>query len=193
MLRIVKLGGSLHRAPELADCLQAIVRAGGGVVLVPGGGPFADTVRAVQLRTGISDAAAHRMAMLAMEQYGLMLCDLEPRLVPADSRLKIANALAHGRTPVWQPMQMCLNAVDIPENWSVTSDSLAAWLAIELSADSLTLIKHGRPATADPAAMAASGYVDQAFPFFAGKFGGALHVLDSHEAKAMSGASMQPA
>lgn len=193
MLRIVKLGGSLHRAPELADCLKAIVHAGEGVVLVPGGGPFADTVRTVQAQTGISDATAHRMAMLAMEQYGLMLCELEPSLVPADSRLKIAKALTLGRTPVWQPVEMCRNAENIPENWSVTSDSLAAWLAIELAADSLTLIKHERPADTDPIAMAVSGYVDQSFPFFASKFGGALHVLDIHEANTVTAWLMQPA
>ncbi|MHB1085145.1 MAG: amino acid kinase family protein [Thiobacillus sp.] len=193
MLRVVKLGGSLHRAPELADCLKAIVHAGEGVVVVPGGGPFADTIRTVQAQSGISDATAHHMAMLAMEQYGLMLCELEPNLVPVDSMEKIATALSQGHTPIWQPVEMCRNAEDIPKDWSVTSDSLAAWLAIKLAAESLILIKHACPADTGPVAMAVSGYVDKAFPFFASKFGGTIHVLDIHEANTITSWLMQPA
>lgn len=122
------------------------------------------------------------MALLAMEQYGLMLCDLEPGLVPVNSMENIASTLAQGHTPVWLPAAMCLDASDIHENWTVTSDSLAAWLAIRLAADSLTLIKYERPSDADPIAMAMTGWVDTAFPFFANKFGGPIHVLGLQEA-----------
>lgn len=186
MLRVVKLGGSLHRAAELENCLKVLARADVGVVLVPGGGPFADTVRMIQAQSGISDATAHRMAMLAMEQYGLVLCDLEPGLIPVNNIVDIARTLAKGHTPLWMPVEMCRNASDIPENWSVTSDSLAAWLAIQLAADSLTLIKRERPVDLNPIAMAVSGWVDKAFPFFANKFDGVIHVLDLHEANTIT-------
>jgi aspartokinase-like uncharacterized kinase len=187
MLRVVKLGGSLHREPELKTCLEALASVGEDVVLVPGGGPFADTVRKVQAQSKISDAAAHDMAMLAMEQYGLMLCDLNPGLVPVASLDNIHHTLKQGLMPVWLPSVMCRNAVDIPQNWSVSSDSLAVWLAIQLSASNLTLIKYGRPANTDPVAMAVSGWVDDAFPFFAKRFGGTLHILDFQEVKLISG------
>lgn len=193
MLRVVKLGGSLHRAPGLVACLKTFAGAADGIVLVPGGGPFADTVRRVQAQSGISDAAAHLMAMLAMEQYGLMLCDLEPGLVPVKTLENINSTVAQGRTPVWLPSEMCRNAPDISENWSVTSDSLAAWLAIKLAAESLTLIKSVRPADADPTAMAIAGWVDKAFPFFANKFGGPVHVLHLHEADTVKEWVIQPA
>lgn len=193
MFRVVKLGGSLHSVPELANCLDALANPDQGVVLVPGGGPFADTVRLAQTQYGISDAAAHHMAMLAMEQYGLMLCDLKPGLVPAGSVDAIERTLRQGFTPVWLPSGMCRHAVDIPQNWSVSSDSLAAWLAIRLSAASLTLIKYERPADTDPAAMAAAGWVDKAFPVFASKFRGTLHVLDFREICVISTWLAQPA
>lgn len=193
MLRVVKLGGSLHRSPELKNCLKALVCAGNGIVLVPGGGPFADTVRMIQTQSRISDATAHRMAMLAMEQYALMLCDLEPNLVPVESLLDMASQCAQGHTPIWLPLEMCRNASNIPESWSVTSDSLAAWLAIELAAESLTLIKHERPANTDPVAMSASGWVDKAFPFFARKFKGTLHVLGIQEANSIAKWSVEHA
>jgi len=192
MLRVVKLGGSLYRVPELAQCLDALAAAGGETVLVPGGGPFADVVRTVQTHSGISDAAAHHMAILAMEQYGLMLCDLNPSLVPADSLGNIGHALGQGFTPVWMPAEMCRHAAELTQNWSVTSDSLAAWLAIQLSADNLTLVKYGQPTDTDPLAMAASGWVDQGFPAFANAFDGSLRVLDFHGASTISAWLLEP-
>ncbi|HEY9098352.1 MAG TPA: aspartate/glutamate/uridylate kinase [Thiobacillus sp.] len=193
MLRVVKLGGSLIRAPELAHCLQGLSRANEDILLVPGGGPFADTVRTVQQTSGISDAAAHHMAMLAMEQYGLMLCALEPGLVPADNLKSIEKALSEGATPVWLPARMCRNSPDIPENWTVTSDSLAVWIAIKMAADNLTLIKQECHTNLDPDAMALSGYVDSAFPVFAQQFGGAIHVLDMQAATTTAPWIKQPA
>ncbi|BBP05166.1 hypothetical protein TPL01_10470 [Sulfuriferula plumbiphila] len=182
MLRVVKLGGNLHEAPELADWLQVLARAGGRIVVVPGGGPFADAVRAAQARWGFTDAAAHHMALLAMEQYGLMLCALEPGLIPASDPEDIARVLVRGRTPVWLPSSLCVGAADIPESWSVTSDSLAAWLAARLGAEALALVKHTVPVDIDPRALALAGWVDTAFPHFAKAFGKPIHLLGRQEA-----------
>jgi len=183
MLRVVKLGGSLHDSPWLTSWLDALAQAGGRVVLVPGGGPFADAVRETQRCCHFSDAAAHRLSLLAMEQYGLMLCDLEPDLLPAATPQMITDAIAHGRTPVWLPSGMCLGAPDIPESWSVTSDSLAVWLAHHLGAEALALVKHGEGDAGDIRALADAGLVDSAFPGFAARYAKPIHIL-SHCAPA---------
>ena len=65
---IVKLGGSVVRAPELSSWLDAIVAARRPIVVVAGGGALADEVRACQAELGFGDPAAHRMALLAMDQ-----------------------------------------------------------------------------------------------------------------------------
>ncbi len=65
---VVKLGGSVIRSPDLASWLEAIVDARAPVVVVPGGGALADEVRACQASLGFGDGAAHRMALLAMDQ-----------------------------------------------------------------------------------------------------------------------------
>lgn len=140
-LWIVKLGGSLARSPALPAWLDAIATGGGMLVVVPGGGPFADEVRAMQRRWAFSDATAHRMALLAMEKYGLMLASLQPRLRSAASRSEIARVLKDDGVPVWLPTRMAVGRPDIPESWDVTSDSLAAWLAVQLRADGLVLVK----------------------------------------------------
>lgn len=138
---VVKLGGSLAGSPLLAVWLDAIALGGGRIVLVPGGGDFADKVREMQDRWGFDDRRAHHMAVLAMEQYGLMLAGLRSDLVPVDSRRAIRNALRQGRVPVWLASRMVIGRPEIPESWEVTSDSLAAWLAASLRAAGVVLVK----------------------------------------------------
>ena len=181
MFRVVKLGGSLHDSPELAGWLRMLAYAGGRIVVVPGGGPYADTVRAAQMRVGISDAAAHHMALLAMDQYALMLCDLQPNLVPAASTQEIAKAIAHGLTPIWLPSKMSLKAPDIPRNWSVTSDSLSAWLAHHLGAEALALVKYENPGIDDLSILADGGWIDMAFTDYARIFGKPVNIIGQDE------------
>src|SRR5690348_718277 len=110
---VVKLGGSHAASPMLRRWLAAIAAAQ-LVVLVPGGGPFADAVRAAQPAMGFDDATAHQMALLAMAQYGLALTALDPRLRPADSRNAIRATSAAGHVPVWLPWPMLSDATEVP-------------------------------------------------------------------------------
>jgi len=137
---VVKLGGSLFDSDHLRDWLKVLANAG-SVVIVPGGGPFADQVRQAQLRWGFDDSSAHVMALLAMEQFGNMLCSLEPGLVPAASIAQIDEVIKRGKTPVWMPTSMVMADPEIEQSWDVTSDSLAAWLSGHLGANKLFLVK----------------------------------------------------
>src|SRR6266700_3485022 len=123
---VVKLGGSHAFSAHLASWVAAIADCAGDVVVVPGGGPFADAVREAQPKIGFDDDAAHHMALLAMEQYGCALASLNGALVRADSLAAIGHAREAVKVPVWMPARMAL-AADIPASWDITSDSLAAW------------------------------------------------------------------
>jgi dihydroneopterin aldolase len=173
---VIKLGGSQAFAPHLRHWLDAIASRAGSIVLVPGGGPFADTVRDAQPRIGFDDGAAHRMALLAMEQYGCALASMNAHFTLAESQTEIARALAERLVPVWLPSRMVLAAREIPWSWEVTSDSLAAWLAGELPASRLVLVKPGA-ARMDAEALAARGIVDPAFPGFLARSGATVTVL----------------
>ena len=166
-LTVIKLGGSHAFAPQLKDWIGAVAAQAGRIVLVPGGGPFADAVRDAQARMGFDDGAAHRMALLAMEQYGCALASGRREFSPADSYAAIGRALEVKQVPVWLPTRMVL-AADIPASWEVTSDSLAAWLAAKLGARRLLLVKHvDAGATAVRVReLVARGIVDPAFPRF---------------------------
>jgi aspartokinase-like uncharacterized kinase len=175
---VVKLGGSFAFARELEDWLDALATCAGRVVVVPGGGPFADAVRAAQARMRFDDRAAHHMALLAMEQYGVALASLRPGLRLAASIAAIRQALSEPLVPVWSPTGMVLGADDVPASWAVTSDSLAAWLAGAIGAARVLLVKRAAAVgPIDAEQLAATGIVDAAFPSFLRASGAAATIM----------------
>ena len=137
---IVKLGGSLARERQFARWIEAIRNCKSGAIIVPGGGPFADCVREAQRTMRFSDAAAHRMALIAMEQYAIACASSFPDMLLMSEEAQL-RLIGKGRTAFWLPSRMALGADDLPESWQVTSDSLAAWLALQLDAPGLVVIK----------------------------------------------------
>jgi 5-(aminomethyl)-3-furanmethanol phosphate kinase len=165
---IVKLGGSLAHTPQFAAWLEALAAWGGPLILVPGGGAFADCVRAAQGAMGFNDTAAHRMALNAMGQFGIALAAYSDAFTLAASRDELDSALSGGEIPVWLPEKMVLGASDVPRCWEVTSDSLAAWLAWTYAARRLLLIKASDLAAPGSVRdLAADKIVDPLFPRFA--------------------------
>ncbi|MGQ0443937.1 MAG: amino acid kinase family protein [Beijerinckiaceae bacterium] len=165
---IVKLGGSLAHTPQCGAWLEALAAWGGPVILVPGGGPFADCVRSAQGVMGFNDTAAHRMALIAMGQFGIAIAAYSDAFALAASHDELDSALSSGKIPVWLPERMVLEASDVPRCWEMTSDSLAAWLAWTYGARRLLLIKAGDlPAPGSVHELAAAKIVDPLFPRFA--------------------------
>jgi dihydroneopterin aldolase len=165
---VVKLGGSFALSPHLREWIAAIATRAGRIVIVPGGGPFADVVRIAQAPMGFDDRAAHRMGLLAMEQYGHAIASLDEWLSPADSLESIHRNLADGKVPVWLPAGMVSADASIPPSWDVTSDSLAAWLAGKIGAKRLVLVKHVEATenAVRAADLTARGIIDKAFVDF---------------------------
>ena len=166
---VVKIGGSLLGSVELERWLQIFAQySDGKVIIVPGGGVFADAVRESQRLSNISDACAHRLAVLAMDQYGLLLANLNPLLATAKSELEIAERTWQHRAIVWLPSKMVFADDTISQSWDVTSDSIAAWLAEKLNATHLLLIKSERPDESELSLQVVtdSGLVDEAFSQF---------------------------
>jgi aspartokinase-like uncharacterized kinase len=177
---VVKLGGSMLGAPELQAWLDMLSsQSDGRVVVVPGGGVFADAVRQAQQKAGFDDAAAHHVALLAMDQYGLVMKALQPTLVTAASELEIAERSWQHRAIVWLPSSMVLADDTIPKSWDVTSDSLAAWLATRLGAERLVLVKSAglSQGGTTPAQLSREGIVDAAFPEFMAQLSCPIHIV----------------
>ena len=126
---VVKLGGSVVRSGELPAWLDAIAASQRPIIVVPGGGALADEVRACQASLGFNDAAAHRMALLAMDQLAWAVAGIRAGFEVGDTEQALRASLACGRVAVWAPYSLVAGRGDIPQSWTMTSDSLALWLA----------------------------------------------------------------
>jgi aspartokinase-like uncharacterized kinase len=141
---VVKIGGGLLGEAGALDRVCAAAAALGRrepVVVMPGGGPFADTVREIDGRLGLSPHTAHWMAILAMDQYAHLLAERIPggRLVEEPGA--IAGALSAGAVAVLAPSRWLRAADALPHSWEATSDSAAAFVAGALDAVRLDLVK----------------------------------------------------
>jgi dihydroneopterin aldolase len=162
---VVKLGGSTADQAERNVWIEALAGSSLPIVIVPGGGPFANQVRSAQKRMRFSDDAAHAMAILAMDQFGHVILDGHQRLSAARSLDDIEFALRERLVPVWLPSALAISAPDIPASWDVTSDALAAWLASKIGAAALLLIKQTNAFAEDDRtdSLTAKGVVDAGF------------------------------
>jgi aspartokinase-like uncharacterized kinase len=122
----VKFGGSLMDIA--ADVLCDLKASGRPILIIPGGGMFADTVR----NSGAGDETAHWMAVLGMEQYGWYLSGFD---VPAAD----TPILPEKGVLIFLPYRLLREADPLPHFWDVTSDSVAAWIAGKCRTDLLLL------------------------------------------------------
>jgi aspartokinase-like uncharacterized kinase len=141
---VVKLGGGMLACSEHLSPVLATVAAAARhqhLLVVPGGGPFADAVRDVDRRIALTDDAVHWMAVLAMNQYAHLIAARLAAAALAENLDEIATALADGRVPVLVPYRWLRAADPLPHSWDVTSDSIAAWVAGASGARRLVLVK----------------------------------------------------
>jgi aspartokinase-like uncharacterized kinase len=141
---VVKIGGGLLSQSCFLDTVLAAIRAAARqhrIVIVPGGGPFADTVRGLDKQVKLSDDAAHWMAVLGMDQYAHLIASRLDGASIVETPLDIIKALEGGKVPVLAPSRWLRTADPLPHSWEVTSDSIAAWVSGEVGANRLVLVK----------------------------------------------------
>ncbi len=173
---VVKLGGSLYNTPELSNWLQAlaIYSARQPIIIVPGGGPFADLVRDAQKQHALSDTTAHHMAIVAMKQFGILIMGLEPRcqLLTSDRNLAPLS--------IWLPDDSILKQSTIEQSWNISSDSLALWLSGEVSAQQLLLVKCIEPPSTSIKQLAEQNIIDNGFSDLFAKTAVTIKIIHSH-------------
>lgn len=140
---LLKVGGSLYRHPELRSCATAWANLAGEhrLLLLPGGGPFADGIRQADADFQLSQSAAHWMAILAMDQYAYLLADLIPRARLVRDLATATAVCAAGQLAILAPATLLLQQDPLPHSWQISSDSIAAWLAKYAKIPLLVLLK----------------------------------------------------
>jgi len=169
---LVKVGGSLGRGralPPLLGALASLARHR-RVLVVPGGGRFAGLVREEMRRLGIGEEAAHRMALLGMDQYGLLLAALAPGAEAVPDLAAARWRARAGGLPILLASGMVMRAKGLERTFRLTSDSIAAHIAGRTRPRRFVLLKSvaGEAAPlagrAGAARLARLGVVDPLFP-----------------------------
>jgi aspartokinase-like uncharacterized kinase len=137
---VVKVGGGLLRDEGLDGLRRACAEVNEiatrqPVLVVPGGGPFADSVRASDKQIGYPDEVAHVLAMRAMDQLGVLLVPLLP-----DAEL-LEDLIAPEGLSVLAVAPAFTDRPGVPQTWAVTGDSLAVLAAGAIGAEEAVLLK----------------------------------------------------
>jgi len=164
-ISIVKVGGSIALQPKklryLCKKLGALSKKY-LLIVVPGGGEFADTVRQLDNRFHLSKASSHKMAILGMDQYGLLLADLIPNSTVAKGLDEATKALNSGKIPVFLPSSMLFTTDPLENSWDVTSDSIALYIASQLYANRVLLVTNvDGVCTSDPKQTKSSKLIEK--------------------------------
>lgn len=142
MEAVLKVGGSLAECPaslkKLCQELSVLAKAY-RVLIIPGGGKFADIVREFDKTYGLSNTVAHKMAILAMDQYGLFLSDITPNAYVSYSLKETRNSV-RDMLPIFLPSRFMFRKDPLEHSWDVASDTVAAYIAGVLPAKKLILV-----------------------------------------------------
>jgi hypothetical protein len=127
-VHVVKIGGSLLKySKPILELLRDK-----DVIIVPGGGVFADTIRNIYEEYSLSDLAAHKMAILAMDQYGLYLSDISG--IPFSRKLDTETPF------IFLPSQLLEEEDPFEPSWDITSDTIACYIARLIGAERLIIL-----------------------------------------------------
>jgi aspartokinase-like uncharacterized kinase len=164
-MRVIKLGGSFSTSPELYSWIRAVVDLPDErIVIVPGGGGFADHVRSLQAYWHFNDSVAHEMAIMAMQNMAVFYAGLDRSVQVATSPEEIQRLFEQGQVPVWSPTLQWLDRHEVSHSWDVTSDSLSVVIAQVLAAKQLILVKSVRvPKDITVAELVEQEIADKAF------------------------------
>ncbi len=143
MEAIIKIGGSLAEYPTGLKTLcqeLSVLEKTHGILIVPGGGKFADIVRKFDETFSLSDIIAHKMAILAMDQFGLFLSNITPCSCVSYTLKKAEESSAAGILPILLPSRLMFRKDPLEHSWDATSDSIAAYIAGVLHPKKLVLV-----------------------------------------------------
>jgi aspartokinase-like uncharacterized kinase len=166
----VKIGGSLLDLPDLPTRLHTWLghRRVTGHVLLVGGGALADVLRRQHAIRPLNEVAAH-WACIELMAINARLVSAElnlPTVKYSDLRSDV-HAQFLDVIDFMENVEPIMAGRKLPAGWLVSSDSIAARMAIVLDADELLLLKSSecpRQFDADLSRLAATGYIDEFLP-----------------------------
>lgn len=140
-LIVLKIGGSLlNYLEELKIFCKTLSKISetSKILVVPGGGIFANAVRDLQKKIKFSDDTAHWMGIVAMDIYAFLLKDMIYR---SKIIYTLEETSFRDKTVILAPFSLMNEKNPLEHSWRVTSDSIAAYVAHQVGAGLLVLVK----------------------------------------------------
>jgi aspartokinase-like uncharacterized kinase len=149
---LVKLGGSILENPQNLDStlnqFKNLVFSKdkiNRVIILPGGGSYANFIRTIDSKLSIGGDLSHWMAILAMEKNAKELYKRNKGLKLCDNfeKLKIyLDKKEERKMLIFAPFDFLHQDDTLPHSWEVTSDSIALYIARKLNLNRCFLIKN---------------------------------------------------
>ena len=97
-------------------------------------------MRESDTRFSLSSGVSHRMAILGMDQFGMLLAQITPKSCATYSLNDARQLSGTGVVPVFLPSRLMFKEDPLKNSWEVTSDSIAAYVAGRSQAAKLVLV-----------------------------------------------------
>ncbi len=167
-VRVVKVGGSLLSSSRLGYRINQwrVQQPSIPTVWVVGGGKLVDVVRDWQSeQSHVSDSVAHWMSVDLMSVTAKMFATVLGGAWPIESSVESLREQfrKNAQDVIFDCASWLRTVEDLPIAWSVTSDSIAGRLAIELSCQELVLLKSRAASGETVAENVAEGVIDEHF------------------------------
>jgi len=109
------------------------------IIIIPGGGSYANFIRSIDRKLVLGDDLAHWMAIFSMDYNGEELNKLFPDLECINDIKKIQRA--SNIFCIFLPYNYLKKKDELPHSWDITSDSIAIYIANKLQLNECYLIK----------------------------------------------------
>ncbi len=137
---VLKVGGSLfpEKAIKLCEAIASLNNSIGyppkKILLICGGGAFANKIRDYDNDLHFSNTANHNSAIMCMDIIGTLLADKVDGLKAVKSIKAAISVVDNGKLPVLIPSYIMERNDPLEHSWKVSSDSIALYLSNLLKA-----------------------------------------------------------
>lgn len=109
------------------------------ILLIPGGGSYANFIRYLDKTLDLGDDLSHWMAIHSMNYNGKLLGKKFSELTCVETLKKLNNSKSI--FAIFLPYETLRREDELPHNWDVTSDSITLYIAYKLGLQECFLIK----------------------------------------------------
>ncbi len=144
-IAVFKIGGKILENSKNLECTISQLKklyednTVQKIIIVPGGGSYANFIRSLDKKLVLGDDLAHWMAIFSMDYNGKDLKRKFPDFECVDDFKNIQSAKRI--FCIFLPYNYLRKKDELPHSWDVTSDSIAIYIANKLNLNECYLIK----------------------------------------------------